>query len=122
MRPYSVFDPAHPRCLFPNFGRACDTAIAAKGLNASEVARGIGVSAEIVRGYRRGFSRPSDTTKLMLEQFLGTTFDTSEAPQRTNDPVSLLRSLSSMYEKLVATEEERDRYRAKLEHHNLLPA
>lgn len=92
MRPEEPFDPAHPRCRFPAFGKRFTQVMEKTGLRPPEIARGVGISPEIVRGYRRGFSHPSPTTKANLEKFLGETLDTPEAtalPQALTLPATV---------------------------------
>lgn len=65
------FDPAHPRCLYPEFGRTFTALLDETGKRPIQVAKAIDVSAEIVRGYRRGFVHPSPQTMKRLEAYFG---------------------------------------------------
>ena len=65
------FDPGHPRCKFPEFGALFSSVLEETGQRCNDVAASIKVSTEIVRGYRRGFARPSPFTMTKLEKHFG---------------------------------------------------
>ena len=73
------FDPTDRRCIFPKFGKAFDAAMTAKGLTNSELAKRIGVDHTAIAGYRRGFSRPMVSEKMLkLGRELGIKLNMSE--------------------------------------------
>jgi transcriptional regulator with XRE-family HTH domain len=76
-RSHLPFDPQHPRCINPGFGQKMDRLMTDRNVDAVTVAKAIGVSPEIVRGYRRGFSYPSPPTMNKLETY----FDTDLHPE-----------------------------------------
>lgn len=77
------FDPAHPRCLHPEFGRNFTKILKESGKRPVEVAKDINVSAEIIRGYRRGFVHPSAQTMKRLEEYFGRPIgDAPRAPEK----------------------------------------
>jgi ribosome-binding protein aMBF1 (putative translation factor) len=78
MRPLEPFDPLHHRCVWPTFGRECAEAFDASPLTISDIAREMKVSHEVVRGYRRGFARPTTTNAIALERLLKVQFTLDE--------------------------------------------
>lgn len=80
MRPSLPFDPNHPRCKYPDEGRHFDAILGQSGHSARSLAKAVNIYPEVVRGYRRGFGRPSPTTKAKLERVLGVSLTPPVAP------------------------------------------
>jgi transcriptional regulator with XRE-family HTH domain len=97
-RPQEPFDPKHSRCIYPEFGKRFSEVLISTGKTPIEIAKAVGVSAEIIRGYRRGFSRPSPPTQKLLEEFLGEPLDinTRNMPLEISRPgnITLTRGVS----------------------------
>jgi ribosome-binding protein aMBF1 (putative translation factor) len=72
------FNPAHPRCIFPKYGRIVDTAMLAKDLTSEDIARQMKIDGSAVRGWRRGFGRNAPPRTAQLEGILGVKLDMSE--------------------------------------------
>ena len=79
-RPEEPFDAAHSRCVYPAFGQHFSDVLAATGKRPVEIAKAVNISPEIVRGYRRGFARPSPQTQARLEKFLGVSLNLQDVP------------------------------------------
>ncbi len=74
-----TFDPEHPRCLFPKYGGAVDSAMRARGLSATDVAKHLHIHPSCQSEWRRGFGRSAPTRTAKLEALLGVKLDMSEA-------------------------------------------
>ena len=62
-----------------------------------EIAKAVSISPEIVRGYRRGFSRPSPQTQAKLEKYFGMSLNPDGKPAR-RDIVSLPGTMTVQYD------------------------
>lgn len=71
MREFEPFDPDHPRCKHPVYGANFDKIMMVSGLSAVQVAKAAGISVDVVRGYRRGFYKPSRESEAKLEKVFG---------------------------------------------------
>lgn len=69
------FDPTHPRCRYPAEGARFSELMEAANMRPPEIARATGIAVETIRGYRRGFDKPSTITRRKLEQVLGHSLD-----------------------------------------------
>lgn len=89
MREFEPFDPNHPRCKHPVYGANFDKIMMLSGLSAVQVAKAAGISVDVVRGYRRGFYKPSRESQSKLEGVFGTTLtppDTANQGNSGNEP------------------------------------
>lgn len=73
------FDPKHPRCIYPVFGRNFDDALRKSGLTVPELAKKLAIREENVRAYRRGFQHPSSAVMADVERHLSATLDIPES-------------------------------------------
>ncbi len=93
MRQFLPFDTSHPRCIHPVFGKHFDEVMQASGLDAVAIAKAAGISKEVVRGYRRGFYKPTPKTQAKLEAVFGKSLTPGQtvalaAPEKPMQPVT----------------------------------